>query len=99
MRREGARAVHVSEFVSPSVSRAAARKLATLVPAWIGVFFSNTARKRSEGALKLARVAARKRGPADKTRILAIEGSFHGRTLGALSITQPSAITAIRSRH
>jgi len=45
-----------------------------------------------EGALKLARiyahakeVAAKK--PHTKTRILALENSFHGRTIGALSIT------------
>ncbi len=66
-----------------------ARKLAT----WSGmdrVFFSNSGTEAVEGALKLARVAARKRGASDKTRILAIEGSFHGRTLGALSITHPA---------
>ena len=89
MRREAARAVHVSNLFHHRFQGPLARKLAT----WSGmdrVFFSNSGTEAIEGALKLARVAARKRGASDKTRILAIEGSFHGRTLGALSITHPA---------
>src|SRR5581483_7654276 len=41
------------------------------------------------GALKLARLAAHKRGTEGKTRILALENSFHGRTYGSLSVTHP----------
>jgi acetylornithine aminotransferase/acetylornithine/N-succinyldiaminopimelate aminotransferase len=53
------------------------------------VFFSNSGSEAVEGALKLARVAARKKsgGAEGKTRVLALENSFHGRTFGALSIT------------
>ena len=89
MRREAGRAVHVSNLFHHRFQGPLARKLA----GWSGldrVFFTNSGTEAVEGALKLARVAARKKGATDKTRILAIEGSFHGRTFGALSITHPS---------
>jgi acetylornithine/N-succinyldiaminopimelate aminotransferase len=89
MRREAARAVHVSNLFHHRFQGPLARKLAV----WSGldrVFFTNSGTEAVEGALKLARVAARKKGAIDKTRILAIEGSFHGRTFGALSITHPA---------
>jgi acetylornithine/succinyldiaminopimelate/putrescine aminotransferase len=66
-----------------------ARKLAE----WSGlerVFFTNSGTEAIEGAIKLARLAAHKRGTEGKTRILALENSFHGRTFGALSITHPA---------
>lgn len=54
------------------------------------VFFCNSGTEAVEGALKFARKYARyafpQRGEA-KTRILAFDGSFHGRTMGALSTT------------
>jgi acetylornithine aminotransferase/acetylornithine/N-succinyldiaminopimelate aminotransferase len=53
------------------------------------VFLTNSGTEAVEGAIKLARLAARKRGATEKTRILALEHSFHGRTMGALSITHP----------
>jgi acetylornithine aminotransferase/acetylornithine/N-succinyldiaminopimelate aminotransferase len=59
------------------------------------VFFTNSGTEAVEGALKLARVYARwKAGGAssvgDKTRVLALQNSFHGRTFGALAITAPA---------
>src|ERR1700716_2825229 len=52
------------------------------------VFFTNSGSEAIEGALKLARIAARqKSGGTGKTRVLALENSCHGRTFGALSIT------------
>ncbi len=88
MQREAARAVHVSNLFHNPYQGPLARRLA----AWScmdRVFFTNSGTEAVEGALKLARLAARKRGAADKTRILALEHSFHGRTLGALSVTHP----------
>ena len=55
-------------------------------------FFANTGTEAIEGAIKLARAYARKRHPAEPfehVEILAVENSFHGRTLGALSATWP----------
>ena len=67
--------------------------LAAKLAKWSGmdrVFFTNSGSEAVEGALKLARIAAKKKpGGATKTRFLALENSFHGRTFGALSITHP----------
>lgn len=89
MRRESARAVHFSNLFHHLYQGPLARKLAE----WSGlerVFFTNSGTEAIEGAIKLARLAAHKRGTEGKTRILALENSFHGRTFGALSITHPS---------
>lgn len=89
MRREAARAVHVSNLFHHPYQGPLAQKLAE----WSGlerVFFTNSGTEAIEGALKLARLAAHKRGTEGKTRILALENSFHGRTFGALSITHPA---------
>ncbi len=50
------------------------------------VFFSNSGTEAMEGALKMARSHGRRIG-AEKFEIIALENSFHGRTLGALSVT------------
>jgi acetylornithine/N-succinyldiaminopimelate aminotransferase len=86
VRREAGRIIHISNLYHHPYQGPLARKLAT----WSGmdrVFFSNSGTEAIEGALKLARLAARKRGATSKTRILALENSFHGRTMGAVSIT------------
>jgi predicted acetylornithine/succinylornithine family transaminase len=49
-------------------------------------FFANTGTEAMEGALKMARAHGRKIAP-EKTELVALENSFHGRTLGALSVT------------
>jgi acetylornithine/N-succinyldiaminopimelate aminotransferase len=50
------------------------------------VFFSNSGTESMEAALKMARSHGSHISP-DKYEIVALENSFHGRTLGALSIT------------
>src|SRR5208282_325540 len=88
IRREAGRAIHFSNLFHNEFQGPLARKLA----AWSGldrVFFTNSGAEAIEGALKLARLAAHQRGTVDKTRILALENSFHGRTFGALSVTYP----------
>ena len=49
-------------------------------------FFSNSGTEAMEGALKMVRAHGGKVSP-DKFEIVALDNSFHGRTLGALSIT------------
>ncbi len=91
IRRESARAIHLSNLFHNSYQGPLARKLAQ----WSGldrVFFSNSGAEAVEGALKLARLYGRTSNdapgsPARKQRILALENSFHGRTFGALSVT------------
>ncbi|MFM2310450.1 MAG: hypothetical protein RLY87_2572 [Chloroflexota bacterium] len=51
------------------------------------VFFSNSGAEAMEGALKFARRYARDRHGEGKTTIVAFDGSFHGRTMGAVAIT------------
>src|SRR5690606_35367871 len=51
------------------------------------VFFTNSGAEANEGALKFARKWARARGGEGKHEIVAFSGSFHGRTMGALSVT------------
>ncbi|MGA3293568.1 MAG: aspartate aminotransferase family protein [Candidatus Acidiferrales bacterium] len=89
IRREAGRATHISNLFHNAYQAPLARKLAE----WSGldrVFFANSGSEAIEGALKLARAYSHGktvRGGAPKTRILALENSFHGRTFGALSIT------------
>ena len=84
--RRGAQ-VHVSNLFHNPFQGPLAAKLAK----WSRMdraFFTNSGTEAVEGALKLARVAAKQKpGGRDKTRFLALEHSFHGRTFGALSIT------------
>ena len=91
IRRESARAIHLSNLFHNQFQGPLARKLAH----WSGldrVFFANSGTEAIDGALKLARLCARPAegapaGTAAKTRILAMQNSFHGRTFGAMSIT------------
>ena len=88
IRRESARLVHVSNLFHHLYQGPLAKKLAE-ISGMDRVFFCNSGTEAIEGALKLARVVARKRGFSERTRILALERSFHGRTFGALSVTHP----------
>jgi acetylornithine/N-succinyldiaminopimelate aminotransferase len=91
IRREAARAIHLSNLYHHAHQGPLARRLA----AWSGldrVFFTNSGTEAVDGAMKLARLMARK--PEDvpgtaakKHRFLALENSFHGRTFGAISVT------------
>src|SRR2546426_6316222 len=91
IRREAARAIHVSNLFHNARQGPLARKLA----AWSGldrVFFTNSGTEAIDGAMKLARLVARKPEEAPGTaakqhRFLALENSFHGRTFGAISVT------------
>ena len=56
-----------------------------------GVYFCNSGTEANEAAIKLVRKGAWRAGEEQRTEIVAVEGSFHGRTLGSLSITiQPA---------
>ena len=89
IRHEAGRAVHVSNLFHNPFQGPLAAKLAQ----WSQmdrVFFTNSGSEAIEGAMKLARLAAhQKPNNEKKTRFLALEHSFHGRTFGSLSITHP----------
>ena len=52
------------------------------------VFFCNSGTEANEAAIKIARKRALKLGQTNKHKIISFHGGFHGRTLGALSITE-----------
>ena len=54
------------------------------------LFFCNSGGEANETALKFARKWAKSGGQPNKTAILAFEGGFHGRSMGALSVTAKS---------
>ena len=54
------------------------------------VFYANTGTESVEGALKLARAWQRRHGREGKTEYVSLINSFHGRTMGALSVTAQS---------
>ncbi len=75
---------HTSNLYSHPQGLALAEKLQKLVGAPSRVFFCNSGAEANEAALKLSRLSGR-------SRIISTVGSFHGRTLGALSLTgQPA---------
>jgi predicted acetylornithine/succinylornithine family transaminase len=51
------------------------------------VFFCNSGAEANEAAIKLARKFAFRKGDTKRRTILSCNGSFHGRTLGALAAT------------
>jgi acetylornithine/N-succinyldiaminopimelate aminotransferase len=51
------------------------------------VFFCNSGTEANEGALKIARKYGKQKGGDQKNIILYMNNSFHGRSLGALSVT------------
>ena len=76
------RLVFYSNVVYCPVRTAACRALVEFAPANLGrVFLSNSGAEANETALKLAR------HHTARTEVVAFEGSFHGRTLGALAAT------------
>ena len=91
IRREAARAIHLSNLYHNAYQGPLARKLAE-ISGMDRVFFANSGTEAADGALKLARLCARTPTdapdqPAAKHRILAMSNSFHGRTFGAVSVT------------
>lgn len=83
---------HVSNFFTSPTQVALAEKLleVTGAPAGSKVFFANSGTEANEAAFKLAR---RNAGTVEepRTKVVALEGAFHGRTMGALALTAKKA--------
>ncbi len=77
---------HVSNFFGSPTQIAFAERLLELAqaPAGSRVFLTNSGTEANEAAFKLARRTGR-------PRILALEGAFHGRSMGALALTHKAA--------
>jgi len=84
--RQAASLIHVSNFfATPPQIELAERLLAVAgAPDGSAVFFGNSGTEAVEAAIKLSRRTGR-------TALVAAEGSFHGRTTGALALTHKQA--------
>lgn len=80
---------HTSEYHTPEAKRLAARLLALAPPNFRGgrVIFTSGGSEATETALKLARKYWLERGEPQRARVLSRRQSYHGATLGALSVS------------
>jgi predicted acetylornithine/succinylornithine family transaminase len=86
IRDQAAKLIHISNLYYHEYQGRLAEKLTTL-SGLDRVFFSNSGTEAIEGAIKLARLASHRVGGPEKSRLIALEDSFHGRTFGAMSLT------------
>ncbi len=84
---QSAQLIHVSNLYHTAPAGELARMLVESSPAFDKVFFSNSGTEAVEGAIKFARRHAREHYGEGKTTIIAFDGSFHGRTMGAVALT------------
>ncbi len=75
---------HVSNFFTSTPQIELAEKLLELIGADGKVFFTSSGTEANEAAFKATRRTGR-------TTVVAAEGSFHGRTMGALALTSKEA--------
>ncbi len=102
IREQAGKLIHVSNLYYHEYQGALAEKLCTLAGGSLGgssmggssmgmgtsrAFFSNSGTEAIEGSIKLARLAGHRAGGEAKSRLVALQGSYHGRTFGALSLT------------
>jgi acetylornithine aminotransferase len=79
---------HISNFFASEPQVRLAEKLLALLDAGPGkVFFTNSGAEANEAAFKLTRRTGR-------THVVAAQGGFHGRTMGALALTSKEAYRA-----
>jgi acetylornithine aminotransferase/acetylornithine/N-succinyldiaminopimelate aminotransferase len=88
--RQAQTLVHCSNLYLHPLQAEVSRRLAEL-SGLSRVFFCNSGAEANEAAIKLARRYAAARGEKGRTGIVSLPGGFHGRTLGALSITPKPA--------
>lgn len=93
IQKQASELIHMSctDFYYPGMVDLA-EKLAAIAPGGAGkrVYFGNSGTEAIEAAMKLARYHTR------RDKFIAFHGCFHGRTLGALSLT---ASKAVQRRH
>jgi acetylornithine aminotransferase/acetylornithine/N-succinyldiaminopimelate aminotransferase len=80
--RQAQRCIHTSNLVSHPQQEQLAERLCK-ISGLDRAFFCNSGTEAIEAALK----AVRARAAQSKARLVAIQGSYHGRTMGSLSVT------------
>ncbi len=87
--KQASQVMHISNFFTSQPQVELAEQLIEIcrAPAGSGVFFGNSGAEAIEAALKLTRRTGR-------SRIIAAENAFHGRTTGALALTWKPAYRA-----
>ena len=86
IREQAGRVIHLSNLYYNEYQGQLAERLCQL-SGLDRVFFSNSGTEAMEGAIKLARLAGHKAGGDAKCGLVALQGSYHGRTFGAMSLT------------
>src|ERR1039458_8711752 len=86
IREQAAKLIHVSNLYYNEYQGQLAERLCQL-SGLDRVFFSNSGTDAMEGAIKLARLAGHRAGGDAKCQLVALQGSYHGRTFGAMSLT------------
>ncbi len=86
IREQAGKLIHVSNLYYHEYQGALAEKLCTL-SGLDRAFFQNSGTEAIEGSIKLARLAGHRAGGETKCKLVALQGSYHGRTFGALSLT------------
>ena len=86
IRDQANKLIHVSNLYYHEYQGPLAEKLCAL-SGLNRAFFSNSGTEAIEGSIKLARLAGHRVGGEAKSKLVGLEGSYHGRTFGALSLT------------
>jgi len=85
IREQAALLIHTSNLYYHEYQGPLARRLAQ-ISGLQRTFFTNSGTEAMEGALKMIRAHGRRISP-EKYEIVSLENSFHGRSLGSLSVT------------
>lgn len=85
IREQAGRLLHCSNLYYHEYQGPLAKRLAA-ISGLARTFFTNSGTESMEGALKMIRSHGRRIDP-EKFEVVSLDNSFHGRTLGALSIT------------
>ena len=91
IRAQASSLIHVSNYFATAPQLELAETLVRITGAGDRgrVYFGNSGAEANEAAVKLARL---NRGDGRRTRILALQNSFHGRTMGSLALTGKPAL-------
>lgn len=86
IREQSAKVIHLSNLYYNEYQGLLAEKLCQK-SGLDRAFFTNSGTEAIEGTLKLVRAAGQATAGPQKTVVIALENSFHGRTMGALALT------------